>query len=221
VKHKKLIVIIATLVVMGIAATAAYAWFTSSGSLPGNSISTGNVGIEVQGANGPINVSGLMPSYGPAINLGTPWALSTQDLTSESNFPSSFFWIHNNGTAPEMFYAWAELGGNTEIANKVMCRIWLDPVDYPGYPNSAWWKSPATYAVWEGPLSDISTPGGGRDLVRSVTPGGVKETLPVGTYATYKIVFWLDSTADNNYQNKTLNVTLHVESGQEEAWPNF
>ena len=192
-KHRKLLVVLAVVVVMAVAAAVAYAWWTTSDSLGGNSIGTGTMGIDVQGESGPISVTGVVPSYGPNIILDDPWALSDQDVASENGFPSRFFWIQNTGNVPEMFYAWAQLNDPDGIASKVMCRIWLNPVDYPGGLNPTWWKSPNTYAVWQGPLSDIDTAIEGRDRIRSVTPGGVKETLPAGTYAVYKIVFWLDS----------------------------
>lgn len=222
-KKKKTLIFIAIAVVVALGATAAYAWWTSTGSLGGNSIDTGTMAIEVQGQSGPINVAGLMPSYGPAINLGAPFALSTQVLASEDNFPSRFFWIHNSGNVPEMFYAWAEVTGNTWIADKVMCRIWLDPRDYPGGINGAWWKAEANreFGVWQGPLSDIDSWTEGRDRIRTITPDNVMETLPAGTSAVYKIVFWLDSSAGNSYQTQHVEVTLHVEGGQAEAWGSW
>jgi predicted ribosomally synthesized peptide with SipW-like signal peptide len=221
-KHKKLLIVLAVVVVMAVAATAAYAWWTSTDSLDGNSITTGTMDIDVQGQSGPMIVTGLVPSNGPNIILQDPWVYSDQDVDSENGFPSRFFWVRNSGNVPEMFYAWAEVTGHTWIADKVMVRIWLNPVDYPDPTDSSQvWKAGETYAVWEGPLSDIDSWTEGRDRIRTITPNGVKESIPAGKYALYKIVFWLDGSATNAYQGKSVDVELHVEGGQAEAWGSW
>jgi predicted ribosomally synthesized peptide with SipW-like signal peptide len=222
-KHKKLLIVALVVVAVAIAASAAYAWWTSSDSLSDNNIATGTLGIEVQGRTGPIDVTGLAPSYQPAFkSLGTIFALNEQDADAEADFPSAFFWVHNTGDQPEMFYAWADITGQTaDIRSKVMCRIWLNPVDYPDPVDPEWWKSGDTYCVWQGPLSDIDTPAQGRARIRTLTPDGDPDPLPPSTYAVYKVVFWLDSSALNGTQGQSLTIDLNIEGGQVDAWGTF
>lgn len=220
---KKTLIILAVVAACAVFAAVAYAWWTADGSLTGNTVGTGTMGIEVNGSDGAaITVSNLAPRNAPAFaSTATPPALNTQDASAESGYPSKFFWVHNSGTVPEMFYAWASLGGNTWIADKVMVRVWLNPADYPGGIDSSYWKADAgrEFLVYEGPLSGIDTPTEGRDTIRTVTPGGTLEEVGAGQYAVYKILFWLDGSATNAYQGQSITATLNVKGGQKDAWP--
>jgi hypothetical protein len=215
-KSKKMLVLIGLIIVGVLAVTGvAIAWFTTSASLGGNSVSTATMRIQVNGSdNNAFAVSGLAPRVAPGLG-----AWNTEDPSAESTYPSKFFFVYNNGDMPEMFYAWLALNDPAGISDKVMLRIWLDPSDYPGGPQPSYWKTPDTYLVYQGPLNAIASAAGGQTYLRTITPANVKEELPVGTYATYKVVFWLDGSAGNTYMGQTLWATLNIQAGQPDAWP--
>jgi predicted ribosomally synthesized peptide with SipW-like signal peptide len=226
-KHKKLIVVLAVVVVMAVGASVAYAWWSNTQSLPNNSIKTGSLAVEVGSRDGgPINVSGLRPSNPPAFAYVHPTipTLNQQDAVAETGFPQAFFWVHNTSDIEAMFYAYLSVTAESAgIRDKIMCRVWLNPVDWTPVDSANWWKPGQNFMVYQGPLSGIDSAQGGRDNLRTWTPDIKPDPIPAGKWGVYKIVFWLDGPSSGpETMGVTLKVDLNVAAGQVEApWGSF
>lgn len=227
-KHKKLLIVLAVVIVMAVAAAVAYAWWSNTASLSGNTIETGTLTMEIGSRyGGPISVSGLKPSYPPdfdSVSVIDP-ALNGQDAAAEEGFPQAFFWIRNANDFPVMFYAWLGVTAETAgIRDKIMCRIWLNPVDWTPVDGANWWKPGETYMVYQGPLSNIDDAQGGRDNLRTWTPIAIEpDPIPAGKVGVYKVVFWLDGpTSGPETMDVDVTVDLNVAAGQVEApWGSY
>jgi hypothetical protein len=213
-KHKKFLFALAVLIALAIAAGVAFAWWTTSTSIGGNSVGTGS--LTLAAGYSPISASGLLPQVDPAAD-------PTGSLP-DNTYPSvSYVWVQNQGTVPLMFYAWLDNGSGDYAAliNYIHVRIWLNPANNAsGWPET--FNSSFHGLVFEGMLSTLwAGQSAGKTYLGSTSqPDGQGVKTPIGPseQGVYKIAVWLDSSAGNDTQGKTLGFTLKFNGGQEELF---
>ena len=216
-KHKKLVIVLAVLVVMAVAAAVAYAWWSATVSVPGNTVTTGQVSLETEGL--PIVASGLVPQLDPAL-----------DAADDKYGAVQYFWVKNGSTTPLMFYGWLSDGTDANnIRSSVRARIWLlgtaaAPGYWTGYPDG-WvgtFNPGGPYATFDGTVAQLwSGAPAGRNYLSSRYPIGSswgRTPINPGEYGVYRIAVWLDSNAPNSTQNSVLGFTINFTGMQEEAW---
>lgn len=216
-KHKKLIVVLAVVLVMAIGAAVAYAWWSSTATTYGNSVATGNVTLESDG--GSIVASGLVPQVAPA-----------EEADDAAYGAVSYIWVHNASSTPLMFYGWLNDGaGDTIINPYVRVRIWLlgattAPAWWTNYP-AGWtdtFQSPGPFLSFDGTLEQLwSGQAGGINYLSSRWWDGAawhRTLINPDEYGTYRVAIWLDSSAPNETQNKTVDFSVNWTGMQEEAW---
>jgi predicted ribosomally synthesized peptide with SipW-like signal peptide len=222
-KHKKLIIVIVVLVVMAIAASVAYAWWSDTASTSGNKVST--VGVDLETFGLPITAGGLVPMADPALEA------------VDAAYPSvSYFWVKNGGSIPLMCYGWLSDGDDPGNINPyVRIRIWLLGSSTP--TPVSWWTGldpnwvdtfqPAPggpFVSYDGTLGAL-WPGKDPGINYLSTrywnlPSGPWLDTPMGAgeYGVYRAAVWLDSTAPDFTQNKTVEFTINFTGMQQEAW---
>lgn len=219
-KHKKLIITIVAIVAMAIAAAVAYAWWSDTQSTPGNSVSTGGVALATSGL--PIVADGLAPQYAP-----------TMDAVDGDYASVSYFWVKNDDSIPLMFYGWlSDGGGDWAVLNPyVHIRIWLlgatpAPAYWTGFP-SGWvdtFQVPGPHLSYDGTLAGLwSGQDAGINYLSSrywPPPSGPwqRTLINAGEYGVYRAALWLDSSAPNSTQHKTVTFTINFTGMQEQAW---
>ena len=122
-KHKKLIVVLAVVLVMAIGAAVAYAWWSDTWTSDTNSLTTGSVDLEAGGL--PITATGLVPQGVPAM-----------DAADGAYAAVKYFYVRNDSTIPLMFYGYLSDGDDPAgLQNYVNIRIWLlgSSTTVPGY----------------------------------------------------------------------------------------
>lgn len=213
-KHKKFLFALALLIALAIAGGIAYAWWTTSTDPISGSVGTGE--LKLASGYGPITVSGLVPQVDPPADL-------TGSL-SDSTYPSvNYFWVQNQGTVPMMFYGWLDNGSGdwAVLISKLHVRVWLNPATN----NSGWtntFNNTGNYQVFNGTLDQLW--GGQVDgkYYLGSTSGyngtGVKTPIGPGEQGVYKIAVWLDKSAGNDTQGKTLGFTLKFNGAQEQLF---
>lgn len=174
------------LLAMTLVTTAAFAYFTWTSTVSGNTVSTGQVKFDTWG--GPINVSGLLPGG----------AAST-----------SFVAIQNTGDAAGRFKAFvSDFGGNTEIAHYVIVKVSLNPALSP-YTFAKVYGPSMPIGQWR--LDELTDPAG--TPLNNRAPA---EAMPVGFGAVYKVEISLDPAAGNDCMNKSMSCNWNWMGGQVE-----
>jgi hypothetical protein len=224
-KHKKLIIAtIAGLVAAAcvILAGVAFGWWTANASTPGNSVSTADAGLVTSGL--PITVSGLVPMVDPApADPGT--------TVPDSSYPSvSYFYVHNTGSTPLMFYGWLSGGNDTKaIAPYVHMRIWLlgatsAPSAWSGLP-SGWadtFQAQGPWLAYDGTLAGLWTgASAGLNYLSSRGWTGtswVDTPILPGQYGVYRVATWLGDNAPDSTQNATVSFTINFTGLEPQEW---
>jgi hypothetical protein len=212
-KHKKLFIVIAVVVALAIAASIAFAWWTTSASIGGNSVGSDTATLA---AGGSVSVSHLIPQLPPVAD-------PTGGL-SDSTYPSvSYIYVQNTGSTPLMFYAYLANGsGDTVLLPYVHVRIWLNPANN----NSPWtntFNNTGNYLVFEGTLDLLwnNAVVAGKYYLGSTSGhngAGVQTPIAPGQLGVYKIAVWLDSTAGNDTQGKTIYFDINFNGEQVEQF---
>jgi len=222
-KHKKLLIVAIVVVAMAVAATVAYAWWSTTITSDTNSVSTGSVAMEMSGAPWmPITASGLVPQSDPAL-----------DAEDAEYADVTYFWVKNSSTIPLMFYGWLSDGSdNKDIRQYVNVRIWLlgattAPAYWTGYP-AGWvdtFQVPGPHETYFGTIGGLwSGPPAGINYLSSRWWDGTWHRTPInpGEYGVYRVAIWLDSTAPNSAQGATgpdaLSFKINFTGMQDEAW---
>jgi hypothetical protein len=202
-KHKKLIVIVAVVAVMGIAATAAYAWFVASASVNDNHVATATAGnFNLYG--GPVSATGLIPAKDPSPGEVT----GTPTKYPDTVYPAStYFALDNAASYSMLFFGYLSTPTGNLDPSLVGIRIYLNPpASAPGYPGG--WglgtfntTSPTGWVVFQGHLSDIVGESNGRWYLSSSSGPNFTDVLtPInpGERAIYRLGLWLDGNVANN-----------------------
>jgi hypothetical protein len=205
------------LVVMAIAASVAYAWWTADANVGGNTVSTAGTGLEMGGL--PITAAGLVPIKDPDI-----------DANDAAYASVSYFFVHNTGSIPLMFYGFLSDGNDPNNINPyVRVRIWLQsavpaPANWTGYP-AGWadtFQTGGPYVAYDGTLGGLWTgaPAGINYLSSRGWTGSAWIDTPIGVneYGVYRVAVWLDSGAPDSTQNSTVGFKINFHGMQKEAW---
>lgn len=212
---KKLIIVAIVAVSLAVSAAVAYAWWTSSSSIPDNNIGTGTAGITVEGL--PLNFANLQPTNDPD---------PTADIADQDYPAQTFVRVTNTEDTPLMFYGFLTgATGDVGYTNKIWVRIWVAPTDpaSPYGPGSFQNNGGNPYLSYSGTLYDLISGGqafGKANLAsRYMGPSGwVHTPLMPGDQAVYKIGCWLDSSANDDYQDKHVNFSWNFAGVQEGDW---
>ena len=190
---------------------AAFGWWTTSAApITGNSVSTGTATLVAGG--GPVSIANLVPQVAPADD--PTWSLA------DSTYPSvSYIYVQNQGSVPLMFYGYlANPGGDGVLLSYVHIRIWLNPATN----NSGWtdnFNNTGHYLVFDGPLSTLwNSAAAGKQYLGSTSGQngtGVQTPILPGQTGVYKIACWLDSSAGNDTQAKSLSFSINFNGEQE------
>ena len=205
---KRIIIPVLVVVVMAVAASVAYAWWTTDTSIDGNEVTTGSMGMS--SGSSPIVAKDLIPQLAPGTDL--------------SKYHVSYFWFKNTSpSTPMMAYGYLDnVVDPTGIQGKVMVQITIAPTDSPwGDPTGTLSAAGGPYPVYTGSVDGImgTTNGKATLATRFWTGTAWQHTLLApGQEAWYKVVVWLDSSADNSYQNGSFKADLKFNGMQEEAW---
>jgi hypothetical protein len=201
--RKKYFVPLLVVAVMAIAATAAYAWWTTNAQSDPNTVATGTSGLEL-GGQLPINVSKLIPAQ--------PLLDNDDQTVPAGAYKVSYFWVHNTGDEPLPFIGWLDngTGDYALLGSQVYVKILIAPTDSP-YNVAGSLSSEAGHAwkVYYGPIDALygKTAGGSH-----LTTDGHADLQP-GQYAVYKVITWLNGpTCDNSSKDKTMGFTVNFES---------
>jgi predicted ribosomally synthesized peptide with SipW-like signal peptide len=214
-KHKKLFVIVAVLV-LAIGAAVAYAWWSTTETSEGNTVATGQVSLHL-GGQLPINATGLAPQNAP------------EDPEAEDSAYGCvrYLFVGNTSSMTLMFYGWLDGGVDEDgIREDINVRIWLlGERDIPGYWSGcpATWvstfQSPGPWLSFEGTLDDLwNNRAAGIEYLSSRTPSGTPTPIDPKEYGVYRVALWLDSDADDDTQNKSLSFNINFTGVQEEGW---
>jgi hypothetical protein len=171
-------------------ATAAFAYFTFSQTVSGNTVTSGELKFTVW--QSPLDARNLMP--GGTANV-------------------SYIAIRNDSPVQADFKAWVDGfdAGSTLGADKVNVKITMNPSTPNPWGLTDTFSPAADYPVgvaWGGPtfkLSDLQDPNSHK--LASVYWNGsadVKTPIQPGQIAVYKVEVSLDASADNGYANKWL-----------------
>jgi hypothetical protein len=215
-KQKTLIIALILVVVLA-AATAlagvAFGWWTSDPAVGGNTLTSDTATLVVGGA--PIALNGLVPQVDPAAD-------PTGSLP-DSTYPSvSYIYVQNQGSVPLMFYVFlADPSGYVGLVDYVHVRIWLNPATN----NSGWtntFNNTGNYQVFNGMLGTIWNSSAQGKVYLGSTSGlngsGVKTPINPGETGVYKIAVWLDQTAGNDTQGKTVGFSINLHGEQVEQF---
>jgi hypothetical protein len=213
VKKKTLIIIVAIIAVAAIFSAGAYAWWTlQNATIPGNEITTGQMGLTA-GGSVPISAADLIPQARPPAGPDG----------SSAGYTTNYFYVTNTGDTPLMFYGF--LGNVTDpgIGNVVWAKITVAPTDSPwGDPTGTLSAAGGPYISYEGPINALYGEVGGKQFLSSrYWAGGMWNPTPLaaGQQAWYKVVLWLDGqTCDDFSQDKTITCDLTFKGTQPENW---
>ncbi len=213
-KHKKLIIAIIAVVALAVAVLAtgaAFGWWTTDAApITGNSVGTGTATLVAGG--GPINITNLVPQVAPADD--------PTGVLADSTYPSvSYVYVQNQGNVPLMFYAYlANPGGDGVLLPYVHVRIWLNPATN----NSGWtdtFNNTGNYLVFQGVLNTLWNSSAQGQYYLGSTSGlggtGVETPILPGQTGVYKIACWLDSSAGNDTQGKSVSFSLNFHGEQQ------
>ena len=190
---------------------AAFGWWTTSAApITGNSVSTGTATLVAGG--GPVSIANLVPQVAPADD-------PTGSL-GDSAYPSvSYIYVQNQGSVPLMFYGYlANPGGDAALLNHVHIRIWLNPVN-----NTTGWtdtfNNTGNYLVFDGVINTLWNSSAAGKYYLGSTSGangaGVQTPILPGQTGVYKIACWLDSSAGNDTQAKSLSFSINFNGEQQ------
>lgn len=215
-KHKKLFVFVVVLV-MALAATAAYAWWSTTVQTGPSSVTTGQVSLEVVGL--PLAATDLVPQLDPALNAPDADYAHVQ-----------YFYVGNTSSIPLMFYGWLSDGSDAKnIRSHVRARIWLlgatsPPLYWTGYP-AGWvdtFQVPGPHLSFDGTVADLwsGQPAGINYLSSRWWDGSAWHRTPIapGEYGVYRVAIWLSGSAPPETQSATLGFQINFTGMQDEAW---
>ena len=131
----------------------------------------------------------------------------------------TYIYVQNHGSVPLMFYGWLGTpGGDAALLPYVQVRIWLNPAN-----NQSGWtddfNNTGHYLVYQGPIGTLwnSVAAGQKYLGSTSGLDGTGTETPIlsGQTGVYKIACWLDSSADNTTQGKSLTFSINFNGGQQ------
>ena len=191
-------VLTVVIAVVGVASIA-FAWFSWTESTTGNTLTSGEMTF----------TTWAVPSM--------PWAIEDLMPSDGSDPEKCFVAIRNDGDDAALIKAYlTALSGDTILKDVVNVRVVMRPSDSPfgvgegdfGPSTDFTCQDPdaTTYDAdnyWK--LSELV----GAASTPLIIPESHTERLDPGEYAVYRIELWLDSTAGNAYQNKTMGFTFN------------
>lgn len=197
--RRRLFTVLTIVVAIVGVASIAFAWFSWTQATAGNTLTSGEMTFTTWADPAmPWTISGLMPSDG-------------------SDPISRFVAIRNDGDDSALIKAYLTAAiGDVALKDVVNVRVVMRPTDSPfgvgvgdfgpsdnfvcqdpdatSYDADNYWKLSELFGAYNTPL---------------IIPETHDERLEPGEYAVYRIDLWMDSTAGNTYQNKTIGFTYN------------
>jgi len=201
---KKVLIPLAVAAVMAFAATAAYAWWTSTVSSGSNDITTGPGAGLTYGGDLPVSATDLLPQE--TLN-------NDPRLAVPPGYKVSYFYVQNTGNTPLHFVGWLDdgTGDVATLGAVVHVKITIAPTQAEGSPWDPTGSLSATggpWPVYNGRIDQLY----GKDLGSEKLTTVGHEPLAAGQYAFYKVVTWLDGpTCNDDSKAKSMTCSLKFE----------
>lgn len=192
-RRRVLTVLTVAIAIVGVASIA-FAWFSWTQSTAGNTIASGEM------------------TFTTAASPGMPWSISGL-VPSDGTDPLKYFVaIRNDGDDSALIKAYLTgLTGDTGLKDVIKVRVFMQPSDDP-------WGLPDTFGAPDFQCLDPDTGVPGEWLLSElvgfyntplIIPESHTERLEPGEWAVYRIELWMDGSAGNAYQNKSMGFTFN------------